>query len=106
MSASSIFDNALALGKADLIVAAAPAVITFLQNFPAALGNPVAMIAQIDLLRSSLTAAVPNLAQTEVSQIDNSFISALQGVLFTAKATVAAAATAGAPVAPVSTAAG
>jgi hypothetical protein len=100
MSASSIFDTALALAKADAIALAAPAVITFLQNISKGPLNGLTFITQVDLLRSSLTAALPNLAQTEVAQINQSFIGVIEQALAQAQATVTAATTAQAAVKP------
>jgi len=94
MNINDFFNNVLALSKADIIVAGAPSVIAYLTNIAKAPLDPVNRLTQLDLLRSSLAAAIPGLTQTEIGQLNGGFIGEVEAVLAQAQATVTAATTA------------
>lgn len=91
MNGNQVFDAALALAKADVIVAAAPALATFFANLSKQPPSGIVLVTQADLLRSSLTASLPQLGQTELTQIDNSFIGLIEAQLAAANAVITAA---------------
>jgi hypothetical protein len=93
MTPSQLFQELLGLTKNNLLVAAIPPVLTFLGNVKSN-PNPLNVVAQADLLRAGLVAALPNLEQTEIAAIDTIFSNELQAVLTTAQAALTPSATA------------
>jgi hypothetical protein len=85
MTVSQLFSTLLQTVKNDLLLAAIPPVLTFLGNVKAN-PNPLNVVAQADLLRAGLLAAVPNLEAAEVASITNLFSNELQTVLASAQA--------------------
>lgn len=85
MTVSTLFSTLLASVKDNLLIGAIPPVLTFLGNVKAN-PNPLNIVAQADLLRAGLIAALPNLEQTEIAAITNVFSNELQTVLAAAQA--------------------
>lgn len=95
MTPSQFFQEILNLTKNTALVGAIPPVLTFLGNVnhnP----NPLNVVAQADLLRAGLVAALPNLVQSEIAAIDTIFSNELQAVLSSAQAALNPPATAAA----------
>jgi len=93
MSPSQLFQELLAMTKNNLITGAIPPILTFLGNVRSN-PNPLNVVAQADLLRAGLVAALPNLEQSEIVAIDTIFSNELQAVLTAAQTTSAAPAAA------------
>jgi hypothetical protein len=96
MTPSQFFQEILGLTKNSLLTAAIPPVLTFLgnvKNNP----NPLNVVAQADLLRAGLMAALPSLAQSEIAAIDTIFSNELQAVLSSAQAALTPPAAAAKP---------
>lgn len=85
MTPSSLFSTLLETAKDNLLAAAIPPVLTFLGNVKSN-PNPLNVVAQADLLRAGLIAALPALEQTEIAAITNLFSNELQTVLAAAQA--------------------
>lgn len=91
MTPSQFFAEILNLTKNNVLTAAIPPVLTFLgnvKNNP----SPLNVVAQADLLRAGLVAALPNLERAEIAAIDTIFSNELQAVLASAQAAVTPAA--------------
>ncbi len=91
MTPSQFFATIIAAFKDNILIAALPVVLTFLGNLHAN-PNPLNFIAQLDLLRAGLVAALPNLEKTEIEQITLLFSNELQVVLAAAQASAVKAA--------------
>lgn len=85
MTPSQFFQEILGLTKNNILVGAIPPVLTFLGNVKSN-PNPLNVVAQADLLRAGLVAALPNLEQSEIVAIDTIFSNELQAVLSSAQA--------------------
>lgn len=85
MTPSQLFTSLLTAAKDNVLAAAIPVAITFLANVKAN-PNPLNFVAQLDLLRSGLVAALPNLEVTEIQQLSTLFSNELQDVLRAAEA--------------------
>lgn len=85
MTPSQLFSALIAAAKNNLLTAALPVVITFLTNVKSN-PNPLNFVAQLDLLRAGLVAALPNLEVTEIQQLSTLFSNELQDVLKAAEA--------------------
>lgn len=77
--------------KNGLITDVIPPLLTFIQNTKGVnpVTSPFTYVAQLDLLRSSVIAGLPNLAQGEIAQIDAVFSNELQAALSAAQAATA-----------------
>lgn len=103
MNLSQLLSTLFASLKNQVVITAAPDLITFLGNTskldPLSLTGQLGYISQLDLLRSSLTAGLTSLAPSEIeavnATISNELEAALQAAL--AKAQAASSAPAAAP---------
>lgn len=84
MTPSQLFSALIATAKNDILIAAIPVVLTFLGNIRAN-PNPLNFIAQLDLLRAGLVAALPTLEATEIAHITTLFSNELQTTLAAAQ---------------------
>lgn len=102
MNLSQLLSTLFAALKNQVVLTAAPDLITFLGNTakldPLSLAGQLGYVSQLDLLRSSLQAGLTTLAPGEIQQviqtIDNEFEAALQAALAKAQAASAPAAAA------------
>jgi hypothetical protein len=88
LNVSTFFQMLFTGIKSGLVTDIVPALITFIQNTKGLnpLTNVLTYVAQLDLLRSSVIAGLPNLVQSEIAQIDAVFSNELQSVLAAAQA--------------------
>lgn len=88
MTPSQIFEALLTLTKDEELVALIPPALTFL-NSVTKNTNPLNAVLQANILKDQIVAAQPNIAQSELLQINGLFSAQLQSVLTQAQVDLA-----------------